>query len=240
MFAIAFLPLGLYFAVLTFMISRRRPLLLNGRTDAALLSFGLFGLISLGPGKLLIPLYIFNAWGMWSIFYWLLFYFLVTYFICNQCSNYAVIYNCNFEQIKNSIASVAKQFDANCHFDENFFYIPLLGIQLTIRSGNKVDRVERNVADDSKKPKNDVAKSGVAKRNRNGHVFLQLVETTTGEVGWNLFQRELSIVCSNLQTKEYKFPFMLGFIAGFFLTYSFSNFTNELQTMQNIFADYWQ
>ncbi|MCL2005818.1 MAG: hemolysin XhlA family protein [Planctomycetaceae bacterium] len=139
MLALALLPLVAYFAFLTWLHHRQTPTLLNGSLDFTLLSWGLFGLITLGPGRLVIPLYLFTAWGNYTWIFWLFFYFVATHFFASRLANRFVVYNCRRELVLPAFFTLAKQIDPKADWSGNVLALHGLGLQWSVlndRLGN--------------------------------------------------------------------------------------------------------
>lgn len=132
MLALALLPLTAYFAFLTLMQFRRCPTLISGEVDFSLLAWGLFGFVSLGAGKLLIPLYLFNAWGLFTWLFWLCFYFVATIYTakCFRCQ--WVIYHVRRESVLPAMFDLARQIDPKAEWCGNVLSLHGLQIQWSI------------------------------------------------------------------------------------------------------------
>jgi hypothetical protein len=132
MFAIALLPLVGYFAFLTCLHFRRTPTVLNGSTDFMFLAWGLCGLITLGPGRLIIPLYVFAAWGVFTWFFWLGFYFVVVQTIAQKFRNRIVVYHCPRELVLPAFFTLARQIDPKTEWSGHVLSLHGLGMQWVV------------------------------------------------------------------------------------------------------------
>ena len=132
MFAIALLPLVLYCAFLTRLHFRQTPTVLNGSLDFSLLAWGLFGLVSLGPGRLIIPIYVFTAWGMLTWIFWLGFYFLVVRFLALQFKNRFVVYHCQRELVLPAFFTLAQKIDPKTEWSGHVLSLHGLGVQWAV------------------------------------------------------------------------------------------------------------
>ena len=135
MFALALLPLVVYFAFLTWLHYRQTATLLTGSLDFTLLSWGLFGLITLGPGRLLVPLYLFTAWGIYAWIFWLFFYFVATHFFASRLANRFVVYNSRRDIVLPAFFTLAKQIDPKTEWSGNVLSLHGLGLQWSVCSG---------------------------------------------------------------------------------------------------------
>ena len=134
MLALALLPLFGYFAFLTVLHFRQTPTVLNGSHDFTLLSWGLFGLITLGPGRLLIPLYVFSAWGVYTWIFWLGLYFAATHFLAMKFSNRLVVYHCQRELVMPAFFTLARNIDSKTEWSGHVLSLHGLGVQWSVIS----------------------------------------------------------------------------------------------------------
>jgi len=134
MLALALLPLVFYFAFLSHLHFRKTPTVLNGSLDFTLLAWGLFGLMTLGPGRLIIPLYVFTTWGVFTWVFWVSFYFLVTTALARQFRNRLVIYHCPREQVLPPFFTLARQIDPKTEWAGNVLSLHGLGVQWSVTS----------------------------------------------------------------------------------------------------------
>ncbi|MDR1479861.1 MAG: hypothetical protein LBJ00_13085 [Planctomycetaceae bacterium] len=237
MFSFILLPLGIYFAVFTFIFCRRYPTVWSGGFDVGFLLFGVVGLLSFGPGKLLIPMYVYITWGAWAVLYWVLIYYVISYCVCNACRNYVIIYNCEFERIIACISELAARLDRRYYIDERVLHLPLIGLHCVI-GGSHCDAEDKLLEKSLRKGKS-YNEAIEAQKKRVGYVFLKLTGTRANDPAWALFQKELSASCRNLRVNKHKLPFLYSFIAGAILLYSFTNITTDFQTLKTLFIDYW-
>ena len=132
MLAVAIVPLVLYFAFLTSLHFRKTPTVLNGSLDFSLLAWGLFGLISLGPGRLVIPLYVFTAWGIFTWIFWLGFYLVVVHFFARKFKNRFVVYHCRRELVLPAFFTLAQQIDPKTEWSGHVLSLHGLGVQWAV------------------------------------------------------------------------------------------------------------
>ena len=134
MFAFALLPLFFYFVFLTRLHLRSTPTVLNGSLDFRLLAWGLFGLITLGPGRLIIPMYVFAAWGIYTWIFWFGFYFMVVRIIATQFKNRLVVYHCQRELVLPAFFTLARQIDSKADWSGHVLSLHGLGVQWSVTS----------------------------------------------------------------------------------------------------------
>jgi hypothetical protein len=132
MFAIALLPLVCYFLFLTNLHFRRTPTVLNGSLDFTLLAWGLFGLLTLGPGRLVIPLYVFAAWGMYTWIFWFGFYFVAVHIFALLFNNRFVIYHAKRELVLPAFFTLARELDPKTEWAGNVLSFHGLGVQWAV------------------------------------------------------------------------------------------------------------
>ena len=134
MLSFALLPLVFYFAFLTYLHLQKTPTVLNGSLDFTLLAWGLFGLITFGPGRLIIPLYVFTAWGVFTWVFWIGFYFLVTIALARPFKNRLVIYHCKQELVLPAFFTLARKIDPKTDWSGHVLSLHGLGMQWSVTS----------------------------------------------------------------------------------------------------------
>ena len=132
MLAFALIPLLCYCAFLTSLYFRKTPTVLNGSLDFMLLAWGLFGLITLGPGRLVIPLYVFTAWGVYTWIFWLGFYFVVARATASQFKNRLVVYHCRRELVLPAFFSLSREIDPKTEWGGYVLSLHGLGVQWSV------------------------------------------------------------------------------------------------------------
>jgi hypothetical protein len=132
MISLALLPLVCYFAFLTGLHFRKTPTVLNGALDLQLLTWGLFGLISLGPGRLVIPLYVFATWGFFTWFFWLGFYFVAALLLSRPFRNRLVVYHCQRELVLPAFFTLAREIDPKAEWSGYVLSLHGLGVQWSV------------------------------------------------------------------------------------------------------------
>jgi hypothetical protein len=132
MFPFALLPLVCYCAFLTGVHCRKTPTVLNGALDVQLLTWGLFGLISLGPGRLVIPLYVFAAWGIYTWMFWLGFYFVGSLLLARPFRNRMIVYHCRREVVLPTFFTLVRQVDPKAEWSGDVLSLHDLGVQWSV------------------------------------------------------------------------------------------------------------
>jgi len=134
MLALALLPLVCYFAFLTRFHFRKTPTVLDGSRDFLLLAWGLFGLLSFGPGRLIIPLYVFTAWGVFTWIFWLGFYFVVSLLLAQLFKNRFIVYHCQRELVLPPLFTLARKIDPKAEWSGYVLSLHGLGVQWSVNS----------------------------------------------------------------------------------------------------------
>jgi hypothetical protein len=211
MFFLSFLPLACYFFWLTLLQNRRQPAIFNGVQDFMLLSCGLFGLFTLGPGRLLIPIDVMAFWG-WSIWlFWTAFYFSAAYLIAQKLSQRIVIYHCPPDIFVPKLIEYAQKLDPKTRFEGNVLFLPDFGIQCTVM-GNAWGQ----------------------------HLILKPTGDNQDVLKWRLFEQNTVTACASLQNPSSKKAVLVGIFFFILLLLTIAGFiVYETSALVDIFFDYW-
>lgn len=129
---IALAPLALYFALLGLMNLSRRPKLLTGARDTAVLGLALSGLVAAGPMELFMP----EAAAMrFHSYVWALlgtFYLLCLSLIVLVMRPRLVVYNVSVDQLRPVLAAVVAELDSEARWAGDCLILPQLGVQLCL------------------------------------------------------------------------------------------------------------
>lgn len=134
----ALLPLSIYFFFLFRLNRRRHPVMLDGGQDFSLLAFGLFGFVTLGPGKLLLPLDLISFWGFSVWFFWTAFYFAMVHVISQHLTNRIIIYRCPRRWFMENFPAHLQTQSIDVQINGNVLFIPDMSIQCMI-TGDRFD-----------------------------------------------------------------------------------------------------
>jgi len=132
MFAFALFPLVFYFAFLACLHFRKTPTLLNGSLDFTLLAWGLFGFVTMGPGRLIIPIDVFAFWGVFTWLFWVGFYFVAVVVLARQFRNRLIIYHCQRELVLPACFTLARQIDPTTEWSGHVLSLHGLGVQWAV------------------------------------------------------------------------------------------------------------
>lgn len=125
----ALLPLSAYLAAMGILQMLRRPVVLSGQTDVALLASGLGGMVIAGPLALLQP-----AAGMsaWTTVVLLLGFVLVVGFAMLAARPRMVVYNVRLDQMRPLVAAVAAALDPSVRWAGETAALPARGLQVQL------------------------------------------------------------------------------------------------------------
>ena len=210
MFALALLPLVFYFAFLTYLHFRKTPTVLDGSLDFTLLAWGLFGLITLGPGRLIIPLYVFTAWGVFTWIFWVGFYFLATVAFARQFKNRLVVYHCQRELVLPAFFTLVRQIDPKTEWSGHVLSLHGLGVQWTVTS----DRF-------------------------GGHLLFTPTDQSLKNPHQEMLQDQLTTLCRTLTMPKRKIRWFWGILAFVLLCLVLGLFLSDVSVMMQQFGDYW-
>lgn len=128
---LAFGPLAVYLLTVAAFNLRRRPTVLSGMGDMALVALALVGLVMVGPMELCFPesaaLYLLGPW-VWLLL--LSLYGLCVVLVLLVMRPRVVVYNVSIEELRRVLAEVVGQLDAEARWAGDSLCLPRLGIQL--------------------------------------------------------------------------------------------------------------
>jgi hypothetical protein len=127
--SIALVPLGAYLLLLGLWNLGRRPRLMSGTSDAALMGVGLAGLIAVGPMNLFLPD---DAVDRFGIFAWPLLFALyglsvILYILVARPR--LIISNVSAEEVRRLLEAVAVRIDPSTKIAGDAIHLPQLGVQ---------------------------------------------------------------------------------------------------------------
>ena len=211
MTATAFIPLAVYFFVLTWFFMRRRPTLLSDTQDFMLLACGLFGLVTLGPGRLLIPLNILTFWGLSIWVFWTMFYFAAAYLLTLLRSRRKiVVYHYPVALFLPRLFELGRQFDPQARLDGNVLTLPGLGVQCSITA----DALD-------------------------GHLVLLATGLGQGRHRWFYFQRGLAALCRSTPVPVNRLAFFWAGLALVVLALAAWRLASDAPVLLESFLDHW-
>lgn len=129
---IALTPLAFYFVLLGFLNLSRRPRLVTGARDTAVLGLALSGLVAAGPMELFMP----EAAAMrFHSYVWALlgtFYLLCLSLVVLVMRPRIIVYNASLDQLRPVLAQVVSELDDEARWAGDSLVLPQLGIQLCL------------------------------------------------------------------------------------------------------------
>jgi hypothetical protein len=128
--ALALGPLGVYLLVLGQINLRRRPVVVSGAFDFALLAFGVVGLVIVGPIELFLPETAAAAFGSYVWLVLLAMYGLGVTMLVLLGRPRLVVYNATVDELRPVLADVALELDAEARWAGDTLVLPQLGVQL--------------------------------------------------------------------------------------------------------------
>ncbi|MDR2757065.1 MAG: hypothetical protein LBC20_15320 [Planctomycetaceae bacterium] len=211
MFFLTLLPLAGYFFWLALLQNRRRPTVLNGVQDFMFLSGGLLGLFSLGPGRLVIPIWVITFWGCSIWLFWTAFYFSMVYLFTQQLTQRIVIYHCPLNVFIPKLVELAQKLDQRTRLEGNVLFLPDFGIQCTITGHHW----------------------GL-------YLILKATGYEQDNLKWKLLKQNITTVCSSLQNPINKKAILFGFFSLILLLFIVTGFiVCDISVLINVFFDYW-
>ncbi len=128
--SLSLIPLAVYFLLLGIIHASRRPFILNGDADMALLSAAVSGMVFAGPMNLFFPV---NAAIRFGSYIWLLLaflYFLITMLVILYSRPRLIVYNIDKATLKEILEKVASRLDENAVWAGDSLYMPQQGLNL--------------------------------------------------------------------------------------------------------------
>ena len=131
-FAIATIPVAVYFILIGALRLRRRPLITTGWRDLLTLGIAASGFVAIGPMQLFFPS---KAAAIWQGWVWLaLFalYFLMVMMILLSTKPRLIAYGMDENQFRDTLLESAQHIDENAFWNAGVLSIPSNGMQLAV------------------------------------------------------------------------------------------------------------
>ncbi|MDR3232916.1 MAG: hypothetical protein LBT46_04515 [Planctomycetaceae bacterium] len=132
MFFLAVIPLAAYFGLLFYLYRRSKPTVMKGSSAFILLAWGLFGLLTLGPVRLLIPMFLFVSGGYATWFCWVLVYFAAVQIIAKKLRDGVIVYHCQREILLPALYRLVQKLDEKAQWHGNVLSMPGYALQWTV------------------------------------------------------------------------------------------------------------
>lgn len=131
-FAIAAIPIAVYFILIGVLRLRTRPLITSGWRDTLTLGIAASGLIALGPMQLFFPV---QAAARWHVWVWVALFALYTLglmMLLFSCKPRLVAYGMDDQQFSTALLAAASEVDAQAHWNGDVLCLPNATIQLAL------------------------------------------------------------------------------------------------------------
>lgn len=186
------------------------PKILSGSKDFSFLAVGLFGLITLGPGRLLVPMGVLGFWGWGTWIFWTAFYFIIVYLIAERLRNRIVVYHASLSRMLPELRERGTRLDPQFRMNGNVLHLPGLGVQCSF-----LESVT------------------------GGCIVFQGTSPFQNHVGWQLFERELVDLCRNMEGKSKKGACLWGIAGIVLLSTAGAMLALHFSELVELCKDYW-
>lgn len=133
-FAIAVIPVALYFILIGLLRFRTRPMVTSGWRDTMTLGIAAAGLVAVGPMQLFTPTQATQTYGAWV---WLMlfgFYALALIMLLLSSKPRLIAYGLDAEQFRDVLIEAARGIDPQSHWSRDVLTLPTCGLQLAIEA----------------------------------------------------------------------------------------------------------
>lgn len=131
-FAIAAIPVAVYFILVGGLRLRTRPLVTNGWRDTLTLGIAASGLIAIGPMQLFFPAQAAARWHAWVWLALFVLYALGLLMTLISTRPRLVAYGMDDQQFLQALLSAARQVDEQAHWSGEVLTLPMAGLQLAL------------------------------------------------------------------------------------------------------------
>jgi hypothetical protein len=132
--AVAFSPLALYLLWLGAINLLRRPVIITGAQNLALLGFALSGFVAVGPMALFLPNAAANTFGAWVWALMLIFYGLCITLWILLARPRLIIFNATVDLVRPLLADAAAHIDSEVRWAGDSLVLPQVGVQLHLEN----------------------------------------------------------------------------------------------------------
>lgn len=133
-FAIAAIPIAVYFILIGSLRLRTRPLVTSGWRDTLTLGIAASGLIALGPMQLFFPAQAAARWQAWVWLALFVLYALSLMMLLLSCKPRLVAYGMDDSQFADTLLRAAQDVDEQAHWTGDVLSLPNVSIQLAIEA----------------------------------------------------------------------------------------------------------
>ncbi len=129
---LAFGPVAIYLLLLGAINLSRRPFLVSGGRDAAVLGLAVSGFVIVGPIELFFPHAAANVFGPYIWLFLLVLYGLGLVLVLLLLRPRLIIYNITVDQLRPILADLVERLDSDARWAGDALTLPNLGVQLFI------------------------------------------------------------------------------------------------------------
>ena len=131
-YAVAIIPVAIYFILIGVLRLRTRPLVTSGWRDTLTLGIASAGLVAVGPMQLFTPPQAVERWHAWVWLALLCLYVLGLTLILLSGKPRLIAYGLDHHQFRDVLFQSAKRVDDQCHWSADVLSMPLSGMQLAL------------------------------------------------------------------------------------------------------------
>ena len=131
-FAIAVIPVAIYFVLIGALRLRKRPLVTTGWRDTLTLGISASGLVALGPMQLFFPAQAAARWHAWVWLALFVLYALALMMLLLSCKPRLIAYGMDQAQFASTLLSAALQVDARAEWLGEVLTLPTSMMQLAL------------------------------------------------------------------------------------------------------------
>ena len=134
-------PLAVYLMLIGMMNISRRPFIVSGVRDLAVVLLAISGLIVVGPMELFFPVNASWQWGIYVWFYLLILYALVVCLVLLGQRPRLSIYSVTISELRPVLSNLAMELDETARWAGDALSLPKLGVQFYLESNPKLSHV---------------------------------------------------------------------------------------------------
>ena len=141
-YAVAIIPVAIYFILIGFLRLRTRPLVTSGWRDTLTLGIASAGLVAVGPMQLFTPPQAVERWHAWVWVMLISLYALALTLVLLSGKPRLIAYGLTHTQFRDVLYQSAKLVDDQTHWSADVLSMPLSGMQLALE-GTGSSRVQQ-------------------------------------------------------------------------------------------------
>ncbi len=141
-YAVAIIPVAIYFMLIGVLRLRTRPMVTSGWRDTLTLGIASAGLVAVGPMQLFTPPQAVERWHSWVWVALICLYVLGLTLILLSGKPRLIAYGLDYVQFRDVLFQAAKMVDDQSHWSADVLSMPLSGMQLAVE-GTGSSRVQQ-------------------------------------------------------------------------------------------------